>query len=181
MRLDMETPRLRLRILGASEASKTLEFYEKNAAIFEHYEPIIGDNFYSLAHQEHLLAFEYNQMLQLRMLRFWIFEKDDPERIVGTISFHNIAPNVFCSATIGYKIDSDYWRKGYCYEALSAGIQMVSEDIGIRRFEALVLPENIPSIRLLEKLGFEQEGLLKEKIFLEGKWRDHYTYGLIIK
>ncbi len=181
MKLDMETQRLHLRILTASEAPKTLAFYENNAPVFERYEPIIGDNFYSLAHQEHLLAFEYNQMLQLRMLRFWLFEKDRPENVIGTVSFHNITPNVFCSATVGYKMDPAYWRRGYCYEALLAGIRMVSQDIGIRRFEALVLPENIPSIRLLEKLGFEREGLLKEKILLNGQWRDHYTYGLILR
>lgn len=180
MKLDLETSRLKLRILNSTDAPKTLAFYQKNAAVFEQYEPIIGDSFYSISHQEHLLAFEFEHMLQLNMLRFWIFEKEHPDTIIGTVSFHNITANVFSSTQVGYKMDCDYQRRGYCYEALTAAIHMISTDIGIRRYEALVLPENTPSICLLNKLGFKREGLLKEKIFLNHRWRDHYIYALIL-
>jgi ribosomal-protein-alanine N-acetyltransferase len=181
MKLDLETPRLQLRVLNLTDAPKTLEFYKNNAHIFEKYEPIIGENFYTLEHQEHLLSYEYEQILHLHMMRFWIFEKTNPDRIIGTVSFHNITTNIFSSTQVGYKMDVRYWRRGYCYEALTAGIQLISQEIGIRRFEALVLPDNTPSIRLLEKVGFQREGLLKEKILLQHKWRDHYVYAMIIK
>ena len=179
MIFEQETDRLILRILTADAAEQTLRFYQDNAAIFEKYEPIIGDNFYSLEHQQNLLAYEYQEILKLHMIRFWLFEKGHPNQIIGTISFHNIAPNIFSSAQIGYKMDARYWRRGYCYEALSSGIRFVTHDIGIRRYEALVLPENVPSICLLEKLHFTREGLLRDKVYLQDQWRDHYLYALI--
>ena len=64
MIFEQETDRLILRILTADAAEQTLRFYQDNAAIFEKYEPIIGDNFYSLEHQQNLLAYEYQEMLK---------------------------------------------------------------------------------------------------------------------
>lgn len=180
MQFEQETSRLILRVLTAEDADKTLKFYKNNALIFEKYEPIVGDDFYSLEHHKNLLAFEYKEILKLHMVRFWIFEKENPNDIIGTISFHNITPNIFSSTQVGYKMDPKYWRKGYCYEALIAGMHLVSQEIGIRRFEALVLPDNTPSICLLQKLGFSREGLLKEKVYIKGQWQDHYLYGLIM-
>lgn len=180
MQFEIETNRLILRVLTADDAPKTLQFYQTNAPIFEKYEPIVGENFYSLSHQKNLLSYEYQETLKLHMVRFWLFEKSHPDQIIGTISFHNITPNIFASTQVGYKMDPRFWRKGYCYEALVAGIQLVSNEIGIRRFEALVLPDNYPSMCLLEKLGFQQEGLLKDKVYLQNTWRDHFIYGLVI-
>ena len=181
MNLEQETPRLIMRVLTKEYAPQVLEFYRNNASVFEQYEPIVGEDFYTLRHHEQLLQHEYNQIIKLQMLRFWLFEKDNPEKIIGTICFQNITPNIFASASVGYKMDAFYRRRGYCYEALVSGLKLVYQEIGIRRFEALVLPENIPSISLLEKIGFSREGLLKDKVFLQNRWRDHYLYSLIIK
>lgn len=181
MRLEQETPHLYMRVLTKEYASQVLEFYQNNAETFEKYESIVGKDFYSLRYHEKLLQHEYNEIIKLRMLRFWLFEKNRPNKIIGTISFHNITPDIFSSASVGYKMDADFRRRGYCYEALVSGIYLVSKEIGIRRFEALVLPENAPSISLLEKLEFSREGLLKEKVFLQNQWRDHYLYSLLIK
>lgn len=180
MNFEQTTDRLILRILSADDAEKVLQFYKDNAAIFEQFEPLIGNDFYSLEHQKNLLTYEYQEILKLHMLRFWIFEKDNPDRIIGTVSFHNISPNIYSSAQLGYKMDQHFWRKSYCYEAIKAGIRIVSGDIGIRRYEALVLPDNTPSICLLKKLGFHKEGLLVDKVFLQNRWRDHYLYGYIV-
>lgn len=181
MIFEQETDRLLLRILTIDDAPKALAFYQDNAATFEQYEPLVGENFYSLTHQQNLLAYEYQEMLKLRMLRFWLFEKEHPEKIIGTISFHNISPDIYSSTQVGYKMDAHYLRHGYCYEALSYGISFVAREIGIRRFEALVLPDNTPSIRLLEKCNFHREGLLRDKVLLQGEWKDHYLYALIVE
>lgn len=110
MNLEQTTDRLILRILSADDAEKVLQFYKDNAAIFEQFEPLIGNDFYSLEHQKNLLTYEYQEILKLHMLRFWIFEKDNPDRIIGTVSFHNISPNIYSSAQLGYKMDQHFWR-----------------------------------------------------------------------
>ena len=80
---------------------------------------------------------------------------------------------------MGYKIDKAYTGQGYCTEALRAGINIIFSNLEIHRMEAFVLPENIASITILEKLGFKREGLLRDKIIIKGTPRDHYLYGLI--
>ena len=81
MNLEQTTDRLILRILSADDAEKVLQFYKDNAAIFEQFEPLVGNDFYSLEHQKNLLTYEYQEILKLHMLRFWIFEK-----IIPTVS-----------------------------------------------------------------------------------------------
>lgn len=181
MTLEIETKRLILRVLTPDYAQDTLDFYMAHPEVYEKYEPIFKDEFYTLNYHEKLLQAEYQQTLLMRMFRFWIFEKDNPEQIIGTVSFHGISPDIYSCCSVGYKIAPEYWRKGYAYEAINASIEMIAKEIGIRRFEALVLPDNTPSIKLLEKLGFEKEGVLKEKIFIQGQWRDHIMYGLLVK
>lgn len=181
MTLEIETKRLRLQVLTPDCAPKTLAFYSAHPEIYEKYEPIYKEDFYTLKFHEKLLQAEYQQTLAMKMFRFWIVEKENPTKLVGTVSFHGISPDIYSSCMVGYKIAPEYWRKGYAFEALNASIEMIFHEVGIRRFEALVLPDNIPSINLLEKLGFEQEGLLKEKIYIQGQWRDHLLYGLLMR
>lgn len=52
MNLEQTTDRLILRILSADDAEKVLQFYKDNAAIFEQFEPLVGNDFYSLEHQK---------------------------------------------------------------------------------------------------------------------------------
>lgn len=179
MKLEHQTKRLTMRVLNEDDAQSVLRFYKNNAPIIEKYEPICAEQFYTAAYHENLLRFEYEETLKLHMLRFWLFEKEHPAEIIGTISFHHITPNQFSSTLVGYKMDAKYWRRGYCYEALSCGIDLLSEEIGIRRFEALVHPDNIPSISLLEKLDFKREGLLKDKVYIQNQWQDHFLYALV--
>ncbi len=179
MQLELETKRLILRVLTPDYAEIILDFYMRNAAVFEKYEPIDSSYFYTLEYHKRLLTAEYKEMLQSHLVRYWIFEKENQKTPVGTLSFHNIHAEAFHSASLGYKIDPMYWRRGYCYEALSLCIASITNELDLHRIEALVLPDNLPSIGLLEKLGFEQEGLLKDKAYLQGKWRDHYLYSYI--
>lgn len=67
MNFEQTTDRLILRILSADDAEKVLQFYKDNAAIFEQFEPLIGNDFYSLEHQKNLLTYEYQEILKLHM------------------------------------------------------------------------------------------------------------------
>lgn len=179
MKFQVSTDRLELKILNADDAQLVLDFYKKNGDIFEKYEPVIGDNFYTIEHQRKLLDFEYKNIMKLVMVRYWIFEKGNPHRVIGTVSFRNIVRPIYESCTVGYKMDRDYMNKGYCSEALSNTIPLLTNELGIHRFEALILPDNAPSIHMVEKLGFKYEGILRDKIIIGGERLDHCMYAYL--
>lgn len=179
MEMVYETSRLLLRILQEDAAAKVLKFYEENKEIFEEYEIDRGENFYTRAHQAALLRCEYNLMLRSQSIRFWVFEKDRPEHIIGTFSFHNIRYSAYQDCELGYKFHQKVWGKGYAGESIQRGITIVFEELGLHRIEALVRSENERSKHLLRSLGFESEGIKRQNVNLHGTWYDHEVYSLL--
>ena len=173
MKFEIDTERLVLKVVNKQRADKVLEFYLRNRNIFERYEPVIGDDFYTIPHQRKVLEFEYQSIMKLSMLRYWIFEKGNPNQIIGTVSFRNIVKPIYESCTVGYKMDRDFVNMGYCSEALSATIPAIANELGIHRFEALILPDNEPSIHMIQKLGFKYEGIIR------GERLDHCMYAYL--
>ncbi|MCR5416090.1 MAG: GNAT family N-acetyltransferase [Pseudobutyrivibrio sp.] len=179
MTFNLTTDNLCLKVLTSDSASMVLDFYKRNRNIFEKYEPVIGDDFYTIEHQKKILNFEYQNIMKLVMIRFWIFEKNNPNKIIGTVSYRNIVRPIYESCTIGYKMDHEYINRGYCSEAIKATIPLLAKELGIHRFEALILPDNAPSIHMVEKLGFNYEGILRDKIIIGGKRLDHCMFAYL--
>lgn len=179
MNFIYETKRLRLKILGPEHAPDVLAFLERNRHIFEPYETQKHPSYYTLLHQSDILQAEYNAFMSLKYIRYYIFKKQDESNIIGTVSFSNILPKPFCSCTIGYKIDASHQRMGYATEAISAATKAMFADFGIHRIEAYVLPDNIPSIKLLGSLGFADEGICHKCIQIQKEYKDHLRYSLI--
>lgn len=179
MNLIYETDRLILKVLRPEAAKKVLCFYLDNKELFEKYEARRPDNFYTAKYQKSVLLCEYNLTVQLSAVRFYVFLKEDPERIIGTVCFRDITRSIYESCEVGYKFDERFWHHGYATEALIEGIDIMFGDLGLHRITACVMPENTPSIRLLESLYFKREGLLRQNARINGKWSDHYLYSLI--
>jgi [ribosomal protein S5]-alanine N-acetyltransferase len=106
----------------------------------------------------------------------WGIVRKDTNEFIGTGGFHNVSkPYKRCE--IGYEIAKDHWNQGFATEAataiLSYGFQQYN------RIGAIVLPENTASINLVEKIGFQKEGLLREYLIQDGKARNAYMYSII--
>ena len=88
----------------------------------------------------------------------------EPARVmIGHIGFHG-PPDGDGRAEIGYTIFSSYRRRGYALEAIEAMFAWAQKEEGIARFRAAVGPDNVPSLRLVEKLGFRQIGTQIDEI-----------------
>lgn len=107
------------------------------------------------------------------MAPFYIFHKDIPEALIGKISLNNIVWGGFCSCFLGYKMDKDYINQGYMTEAVEAVVIYGFETLGLHRIEANVMPRNARSLRVLEKCGFEREGISRKYLKINGIWEDH--------
>lgn len=179
MNFTYYSKRLILKVLLPEDAKDVLHFYEENKDFFEAWEPDRSPNFYTEAFQRASLSYEYHEFLSAHFLRFYLYEQENPNKIIGSISFHNYVRGSLQSCTIGYKIHQLYCRKGYATEALSFAIALVFDELHFHRIEALVHPSNLPSKALLTKLGFYMEGIARNSVKLHGSWCDHERYGLL--
>lgn len=178
MKTEYKTRRLILRILTPDYAPCVLSFYQRNKKHLEPWEPMRPHAFYTLDFQRSNLSCEYRAFLKTEYLRYWIFLADDPTEPIGTISFSNILHGAFQSCMLGYKTDASHTQKGYMTEALLYLLPLVCREYHLHRIEAYVMPSNQPSIALLTRLSFQQEGLLHDFARIRDDWQDHllYTY-----
>ncbi len=178
MSFQITTDRLKLKIEDAAKAEEILEFYKKNSYLFDQYEPTRPENFYTLAYQKAAVAYEYSEIIKGKTLRYYIYLKNDTP-IIGSINFSRLEHGPFSRVSIGYKLDGDYQKKGYALEACQAAIPVIFSNYNIHRIEARVAPDNTPSIKLLEKLHFQYEGIEYQGVEINGSFRDHYRYSLL--
>ena len=181
MNFVYETKRLILRVLDVTYAHAVCEFYENNRDTFEAFEPPRSPNFYTHEFHKASLIHEYGEMLQGRYLRLYLFDKQMPDTIIGSVCFNDFHGGCFQSCCLGYKMDHRFQRKGYMSECLRFCIpEIIAKEYPVHRIEALVLTDNLPSILLLEKLGFEKEGIARDYAKLNGIWQDHFRYSLLL-
>ena len=101
-------------------------------------------------------------------------------RIIGAMSLMHLSKTQG-TAEVGYWIEQDYHGKGYGGEALKAVVDFAFNDLKLRRLEASIFDGNNSSGKLLEKLGFKQEGFRKESKISKsnGQLHDERLYGLL--
>lgn len=109
--------------------------------------------------------------------RWGLMRKSD-QRLIGTCGYHRWEKRYF-RAEIGYDLSPDFWGKGYMREALSAAIGYGLERMYLNRIDALVYVDNMPSSGLLQRLGFKEEGILRDYFYLNGQFYDHYLFALL--
>lgn len=111
-------------------------------------------------------------------LTFLIFEKSS-HRLVGGITLGHMRHGVALSGQIGYWIGEPFAGKGYMTDAVKTLARYSFGKLGLHRLEAACIPGNLRSVRVLEKAGFVQEGLLKSYLNINGQWQDHLLFARI--
>jgi len=106
---------------------------------------------------------------------FLIFRSDDGA-LVGGLTLANIRRGVAQAGSIGYWIGQPFARAGYMTAAVRALIPFCYGTLRLHRLEAACIPTNVPSIRLLEKTGFQREGYARGYLCINGQWQDHLLY-----
>jgi len=110
---------------------------------------------------------------------YWVLELKESGEFIGGAGFWRLIKEHY-RAEIGYQLFPQYWRNGYSYEALQAIIKFGFEKMELHSIEANTNPENIASIKLLQKIGFQQEAYFKENFYFNGKFLDSAIFSLLI-
>jgi ribosomal-protein-alanine N-acetyltransferase len=100
------------------------------------------------------------------------------DRLVGQLSIGNIVRRAFCSGYAGYWVDAGYAGRGIIPTALALVVDHAFRAGGLHRIEVNIRPENVPSRRVVEKLGFREEAYHPRYLHIDGAWRDHVGYAM---
>jgi len=171
--LGLMTDRLILRVLDDGWAKSVLAYFERNREYLERWEPVRQHGFYTRRVQADHLVADLRSMNACQMVRLWIFRKEDPRTVIGSVALNNIVRGCFLSCYMGYRLDQELTGNGYMTEAAGALVDFGFQTLGLHRIEANIIPRNTPSMRVAEKLGFENEGLSPKYLKINGVWEDH--------
>lgn len=112
------------------------------------------------------------------ILAFLLVLKDS-NKTIGRCGYHNWYVDHF-KAEIGYALNSDeYKRHGYMSEAVNTILEYGFITMGLNRIEACIGPNNIPSLSIIRKHGFTQEGYFKQHYVRDGEIQDTLFFALL--
>lgn len=128
---------------------------------------------------------EAHEILQKMMSSFtekrgirWGIECKETKQLIGTIGYHLWSP-MHKRAEVGYELHPDNWNKGYATEAIGAVLSYGFQEMDLNRISAIVYIENQASNRVLEKIGFQNEGIKREYMLQGDQFHDTYCYSLL--
>jgi ribosomal-protein-alanine N-acetyltransferase len=109
----------------------------------------------------------------------WAMLRNEDNVFVGCCDLSEI-DRAHHRAEIGFMVGRAYWGDGYTLEAMHAVIDHAAVSLRLRRLSARTHLGNVRSVKLLERLGFEEEGLLRGYVDREGERRDCQMFGLLL-
>jgi ribosomal-protein-alanine N-acetyltransferase len=176
----IESARLRLELPPPEDAARVLDYYVRNRAHLERWEPTRPADFFLLAWWERQLRHNREEFLNDNGLRTMISDRLDPtRRVLGVANLSNFVRGAFQACHLGYSIDKEREGTGMMTEALERLVRYAFEELGMHRVMANYQPHNERSARVLERLGFEREGFARSYLYIDGAWRDHVLTALV--
>ncbi|WP_156854822.1 GNAT family N-acetyltransferase [Oceanobacillus sp. AG] len=169
----LETERLRLRKVRSTDL-QAMNAYGGDAEVSKF---VTWERHQSLQDTEAFLNFVLGRY-EKGEIAPWAIEYKPNSEMIGTIDFVNWKP-ASRVAEIGYVLHRDYWGKGLMTEAVKRVIQFGFEQMNLVRIEAVCLPENVGSYRVMEKAGLQYEGTLRKARVIKGRNRDIKMYAII--
>lgn len=164
---------VRLRPVRLRDAAQWSRIRLADRAHLEPWEPVTGVDWqlrHALSSWPAVCSTLRSEARKGRMLPY-VIEIDG--QFAGQLTIGNVTHGALRSAWIGYWVSSDQVGGGAATAALALGVDHCFGPVMLHRVEATVRPENAPSRRVLAKVGFREEGLLKRYLEVDGDWRDH--------
>ena len=169
----LESARLRLRKYRAGDAERMFQLYSDPRVMRYWSFPPWTEMAQAEAYVQRVLG----EMAEGRVMP-WAMAAHGDDRLIGTVTLFALDP-IQGRAEIGYSLDPKLHGQGMASEALRLALGHAFDTLRLRRVEADVDPRNAPSCRLLERLGFRLEGLLRARWRVAGEVCDTALYGLL--
>ena len=175
--VEMEGKNVLIRNFTPDDAQELLEYYLRNKEHLKDFEPVRDASFFTYEMQKEILLESYRQLMTGVGSDLGIY-KDN--KLIGKAKISNIVYGVLKSGILGYSIDKEYEGKGYMKEAINLVLEYAKEYLDLHRIEASVLTTNEIFKGVLLSCGFEEIGINKKYLYINGKWSDHVTFYKIL-
>lgn len=176
--LRLEGNQIYVRFLEEKDVEAMMQLYLRNRDFFQQYSPKRDEAYYT--YERHLKSIKnaIEARKSDREYSFGIFLRETDE-LIGDIDLTGVLRNVLQSSYIGYSLDRDHNGKGIMTEAVKLVVDFGFKQLHLHRIVAGVMPTNLGSIRVLEKAGFEKEGIARKNVKINGKWEDHLELSIL--
>ena len=138
----------------------------------------VGSSGMSLVELSRSIAHERRQWRRDRAYVLLIAALEPDEPLVGRVALTEVARGPFQNALLGYWVTEQRQARGIATEAVRLAVELAFARLGLHRLQAAVMPKNLASRRVLEKLGFREEGVGRRYLQIAGRWEDHVLYAL---
>ena len=142
------------------------------------WEPLWPEDDLTRAAFRRRLRRQSDEMARDEAFSFLIFDAG-ADTLLGGLTLGGIRRGVAQSGTLGYWMGAQHAGKGRMTRAVASAVRFGFATLRLHRIEAACLPENTASQTLLERNGFQREGLARGYLRINGAWRDHLLYALV--
>ena len=174
----IETDRTLIRPAEPADAAAIAAYYQENRAYLKPFEPIRPEAFFTAGFWATRAETDREAREGDRAYRFFVFERAEPARVIGSINIDGVVRGAAQYAHIGYSLAEHCQGQGLMREALAALLPYAFEHLQLHRIQANYMPTNERSGNLLRRLGFVVEGYARDYLLLNGAWRDHVLTSL---
>jgi ribosomal-protein-alanine N-acetyltransferase len=178
---ELDTGRLTVRLARPGMEAAMARFLKENfAGHLDRWSPPVVAEYFSERFWAERLAISTEDFAADRAARFVLQPRGSADGpIIGTCNYTNIVRGAFHACHLGYQVARDHEGRGIMAEALRATNAFMFATMRLHRIMANFRPENDRSRRLLERLGFVEEGFARAYLFIDGAWRDHVLTTLV--
>ncbi|WP_176545077.1 GNAT family N-acetyltransferase [Bacillus sp. AFS041924] len=160
------------------DAEAKLQLHIENKEHFEKWSPTLrNDEFYTIQGQMKSIKEHMENSAEDSRHDFAIFIKEEnhTQTLIGEVQFIFVTRGPKQSCMVGYHIGEKFNGQGYMTKAL----KIAFEDLKFHRVTSEVNPENLGSIRVLEKVGFVKEGYYRKNLKIRDQWYDHVCFAIL--
>ncbi len=172
----LQNDNLVLRPLKLRDKKEWTKLRQRNQNWFREWESTVPDEFSDGKASFYQIV--KNLRVEAKAQRSLPFVMEIDKKIAGQITVANINYGSTRSAYIGYWIAEEFAGKGYTPLAVAMAIDHCFQILKLHRLEITIRPENLKSLRVVEKLGLRSEGLRPKYLHIDGDWRDHLVFAI---
>ena len=165
-RIRLQDPPTAIRPTEPGDAREQLALRIANREHTGPWDPVRDESFYTEAGQRLELDLDQRSWSSGTAHAFAVVDMSDRDRLIGRVALSNVVRGPWQNATLGYWIDASVIGRGHA---------------GLHRVQPAIIPRNIRSVRVAEKVGFRLEGRALRYLRINGVWEDHDVYALTLE